>query len=281
MYLKLCLIVPLVFLFALNSDGHKRKRKKMLDKRIWEKIGEKTVDFGRDRDELRVDGSEHFAYVKIVATDAPIYLNNLVVSFETGNDQAVTIKDAIKVPGESKIFKVTVPIREIRKIYFVYSTLPNARDKKARLEIYGSKLKSKENNKAETVEKEKNAGPALVLSDKTGWQSIGTRVLDLRVGRDEVTVLGADRFATIKIKLVNGGINLVDADFQFESGDSQFLSLNKELVTGMETSPLQLNGGERSLKKMVLNYKPGVGNYANEAEIEIFGYKSNSDRSAR
>ena len=288
-HLKFILFIPLIAFLSYQSDAENGKKKNMKnpDKRVWKLIGEKTVDFVRDRDELKVDGDEHFEFVKIVATDAPIYLNNLVVTFETGNDQAVTIKDAIKIPGESKIFRVTVPIREIRKIYFVYSTIPNARDKKAHLEIYGSKLKLVKKKAIEAVAKEVketqevNTGPALVLSDKTGWQKIGSRMLDLKVGKDEVTVLGADRFAIIKFRLINGTVNLVDTEFQYESGDAQSNVLNRELVDGMESAPINLNGGERSLKKIVFNYKSGKGNYDNEAEVEIWGYKSNSDQTSK
>jgi hypothetical protein len=53
------------------------------------------------------------------------------------------------------------------------------------------------------------------------------------------------------------------------------------MVAGMESAPLNLNGGERSLKKIIFNYKSGIGNYQNEAEVEIWGYKNNSEQSSR
>jgi hypothetical protein len=280
MYLKSIIWLFVSILLSFISLGQNGKKVKNLKVKVWEKIGEKTVDFIRDRDEIKLTGTDHFEFIKIVATDAPIYLNNMVITFETGNDQAVIIKNAIKIPGESKMIRVLEPEREIRKIYFVYSTAPNARDKKAHLEVYGSKLKPQPKEPM-VVEKEANSGPALVLKDKTGWQNIGSRVLDLKVGRDEVTVLGADRFAIIKFRITNGAINMIDAEFQFESGDSQYILLNKEMVAGMETAPLNLIGGERSLKKIIFNYKSGIGNYQNEAEVEIWGYKSNSEQSSR
>jgi hypothetical protein len=281
MYSKSTLCLVISFLLTVASLAQNGKKLKKQEHKTWQKIGEKTVDFIRDRDEIKLKGMDHFEFIKIVATDSPIYLNNMVITFETGNDQVVNIKHAIKIPGECKMVKVFEPEREIRKIYFVYSTAPNARDKKAHLEVYGSKLKPQPKVPMMTVEKETNSGPALVLSDRTGWQNIGSRVLDLKVGRDEVTVLGADRFAIVKFRITNGAVNMIDAEFQFESGDSQYILLNKEMVAGMESAPLNLNGGERSLKKIIFNYKSGIGNYENEAEVEIWGYKSNSEQSSR
>jgi len=280
MYLKSTIWLFATILLSNISLAQNCKNGKMQEHKTWQKIGEKTVDFIRDRDDIRLKGMDHFEFIKIVATNAPIYLNNMVISFETGNDQTVNIKHAIKIPGECKMVRIFEPAREIRKIYFVYSTVPNARDKKAHLEVYGCKL-NPQPKEPMVVEKEANSGPALVLSDKTRWQNIGSRVLDLKIGRDEVTVLGADRFAIVKFRITNGAVNLIDVEFQFESGDAQYILLNKEMVAGMESAPLNLNGGERSLKKIIFNYKSGIGNYQNEAEVEIWGYKSNSEQSSR
>jgi len=279
MNIKSGLILTTSLLLSLTGFSQKGKKVNNAKPKTWEKIAEKTVDFIRDRDEIKVNGTHNYAFIKIVVTDAPIYLNNLVIGFETGNDQTVEIKQAIKSPGETKTFKVFEPVRKIKRIFLVYSTLPNAMDKRAHLEVYGSKLIQKDAIVVE--EPEANKGPALVIGDNPGWRSIGTRTLDLNVGRDEITVLGADRFSMIKFRLIEGGVKLLDAEFRFESVDSQFIQLDKEMVAGVESATLNLNGGERSLKKIIFTYQSGIGNYENEAQIEVWGYKSGVEQSSR
>jgi len=279
MYFKSGIILAASLLFGLTAHAQKGKKVNHTKPKTWEKIAEKTVDFIRDRDEIKVNGKHNYAYIKLVVTDAPIYLNNLVIGFETGNDQTIEIKQAIKSPGETKTIKVFEPVRKIKRIFLVYSTLPNAMDKRAHLEVYASKLIEK--GAVAVVEPEANKGPALVIGDKPGWRSIGTRTLDLNVGRDEITVFGADRFSMIKFRLIGGGVKLINAEFSFESGDSQFIQLDKEMVAGVESALLNLNGGERSLKKISFTYQSGIGNYENEAEMEIWGYKSDEQQSSR
>ena len=42
--------------------------------------------------------------------------------------------------------------------------------------------------------------PAVVLSDKAGWHKIGERTVDFKKDRDEVMVVGADRFLLFNLK---------------------------------------------------------------------------------
>ena len=42
--------------------------------------------------------------------------------------------------------------------------------------------------------------PAVMMNDKAGWHKIGEVTADLKAEKDELVVLGADRFRSIKIK---------------------------------------------------------------------------------
>ena len=63
--------------------------------------------------------------------------------------------------------------------------------------------------------------PAVMLNDKTGWHKIASKSVDLEKERDEISVIGADRFASIKVLVKSGEINLSDLEVYFDKGDKQ------------------------------------------------------------
>src|ERR1051325_4691171 len=73
------------------------------DKAGWHKIGETTVDFKKDRDELVVMGADRFASVKFKVTDAPIDLQDLEIYYEAGDKQDVMVRTPIQAGGESRV----------------------------------------------------------------------------------------------------------------------------------------------------------------------------------
>lgn len=111
----------------------------MSDKDGWHKLGETTVDFKTETDEISVIGADRFGYIKFKVTDAPIHLSSFDIFFESGEKQSVTIGKEIKSPGESRSVQIEGGERSIKKIIFVYKTLPNHKDKKAHVELWGMK----------------------------------------------------------------------------------------------------------------------------------------------
>jgi hypothetical protein len=109
------------------------------DKDGWHKIGETTVDFKTEQDEIAVLGADKFNAIKIKVTKAPIRLETFDIYFENGGKQSVSILMDIKDPGETREVKIDGGEREIKKVAFVYKTLPNVKDKKAQLELWGHK----------------------------------------------------------------------------------------------------------------------------------------------
>lgn len=109
------------------------------DKTGWHKIGETTVDFQKESDEILVMGADKFAKIQIKVTEAPIDLISLDIFYESGDNQSVKINTPVKAPGESRIIDLNGSERSLKKIVFVYKTLPNRKDVKAKVEIWGLK----------------------------------------------------------------------------------------------------------------------------------------------
>ena len=120
--------------------------------------------------------------------------------------------------------------------------------------------------------------PAVMTSDKSGWHKIAERTVDFVKDRDEVLVVGADRFASIRFKVTDAPIDLQDLEVHYESGDKQVIQVRTPILSGKESRVIDLNGGERSLKKIVFVYKTLPNRKDKNAHVEIWGLKTNTDK---
>lgn len=120
--------------------------------------------------------------------------------------------------------------------------------------------------------------PDVVLSDKTGWHKIGETTVDFTTETDKISVLVADRFQSVKIKVTKAPINLVSFVIYFESGDNQNVKIGKDIKSPGETKVVALNGGERSIKKVTFIYKTIPNSKDKKAHVELWGLKTNLDK---
>ncbi len=136
---KIMLVLLLAIIGASNHAVAQSTKIVISDKKGWHKIGETTVDFSRDRDEVMVVGADKFASLIFKVDDAPIDLIEIEVFYESGDSQHVKIGYPIKSPGQSKEIALNGGERSIKKISFLYKTISNAKDVKAHIEIWGLK----------------------------------------------------------------------------------------------------------------------------------------------
>ena len=118
---------------------------------------------------------------------------------------------------------------------------------------------------------------SVVVSDKTGWHKIGSRTIDFKNDKDEITVLGADKFSSIKFKINDAPVNLKNVEVYYETGDNQNIEVNSPIGPEMESKAYDLNGSERSLKKITFDYNTLPNIKDEKAEIEVWGLKTNAD----
>jgi hypothetical protein len=112
------------------------------EKTSWQKIGETTISFMAEKYEIEVLKAEKFGYIKFKVMVAPIVLMDLEVYFESGKKQYIDVNSLIKDPGESWVIKLNTGERNITKVVFVYKTLPNHKEEKALVQLWGFKQKS-------------------------------------------------------------------------------------------------------------------------------------------
>jgi len=120
--------------------------------------------------------------------------------------------------------------------------------------------------------------PAVVITDKDGWHKIGETVVDFKTDKDEIIVIGADRFAYVKIKVTDAPINLVSFDIYFEDGTHQTVAIGEQINSPGATREIQIDGGERSIKKVSFVYNTVSTAKIKKARVELWGLKTNPDK---
>jgi hypothetical protein len=122
--------------------------------------------------------------------------------------------------------------------------------------------------------------PAVVISDKDGWHKIAETKVDQKMEKDEVMVMGADKFATLIVKVTEAPVDLETVDIYFEDGSSQKANINKSFKSPGQSDYIKL-GGERSIKKIVFMYKTMANAADKKGHVEVWGMKTNPDKKAK
>jgi uncharacterized membrane protein YqhA len=119
--------------------------------------------------------------------------------------------------------------------------------------------------------------PGIVTSDKAGWHKIGETKADFKAENESISVMGADRFKSIKLKVTEAPISIKSVQVFYESGEVEDLEVAKDLNPGEETKVFDLkDGASKEIKKVVFTYNTvsGSTNAADvKAHVELYGLK--------
>lgn len=120
--------------------------------------------------------------------------------------------------------------------------------------------------------------PVIVISDKTGWHKIGETRVDYKTDKDEIMIMGADRFSTLVIKVTKAPVEIILIEIYFEDGTTQKAAIEQSFKSPGQTDVIQLAGGERELKKVVFLYKTITNPEDKNGHVEIWGMKKDPNK---
>ena len=115
--------------------------------------------------------------------------------------------------------------------------------------------------------------PELITSNKAGWHKIGDVTANFKLDKDGITVLGRDRFKSIKLIVKDAPLEIFSVEVYYESGESEFIKVDQKLEKGESTRAIDLKGRDRELKKVVFVYKTIPNSKDEKSEIELYGLK--------
>lgn len=105
----------------------------------WHKIASMVVDFKADRDEVAVLGKDHFKAIRLKVTDRALEMGKVIVVYENDQRQEADVRNLIKAGEQTRIIDLDGQNRAIKKIILHYTSIPNAKDDRANVEIWGLK----------------------------------------------------------------------------------------------------------------------------------------------
>jgi hypothetical protein len=107
------------------------------NKEGWHKIGEVTASFKMENESILIVGASQFKSIKLKVIDAPINIELLNVYYKSGDVEEIRVKSELKAGEETR--SMDVKQKDIKKVQFTYKTMPNSKNEKAHIELWGLK----------------------------------------------------------------------------------------------------------------------------------------------
>jgi hypothetical protein len=117
--------------------------------------------------------------------------------------------------------------------------------------------------------------PAVVGTNEPGWTHIGHLTASFKKQSESISVLGADEFTSLRIKISEAAIHIERMQVFYESGDMEDISLREHFANGAESRSITLKHPERDIKKVAFTYHSVENAEGDKADIDLYGLKTN------
>lgn len=117
--------------------------------------------------------------------------------------------------------------------------------------------------------------PAVVTSNEEGWQKIGETTASFKMQNESISILGADEFTAIKLKVKDAPLTIERLQVFYESGEMEEINIEKDVTPDAESDVITLKHPDRDIQKIAFTYKTSANNEGEKAEVEVFGLKTN------
>jgi hypothetical protein len=105
----------------------------------WHKIGDANVNFKTDKDQFIILGKDRFKAIQLKVDDSPVRVEDMQVFYEGGAKEDVSLRSDFKPGSESRVIDLKNGSSELKKVVFIYKTVPNETADKAHIELWGLK----------------------------------------------------------------------------------------------------------------------------------------------
>jgi len=137
--MKKMLLVTFSLMLIVNIL-HAQKPEVITNKKPgWHKIGDANVDFKSDKDKFIILGADRFKALQVKVTDAPVHMESMQIEYEGGQKEDVPLRENYKTGMKSRVINLKNNSAELKNVTFVYHTVPNSKNTKAHIELWGLK----------------------------------------------------------------------------------------------------------------------------------------------
>jgi len=219
----------------------------------WVLIGTQSVGFQVERDTVSGRGDGRFRAIRVCVAGAPVQFRDLDVRFANGQNQDVPVNRLVR-PGQcSGTLNLAGEARNIREVALVYNAVPTFRGR-ATVSVYGLQ--------------DASAGPGM----PGRWETLGTQLVGFRTERETISGRGDGQFRAIRLCVTRNAVHFRDLDVEFGNGERQDLPVQRRIGAGQCTPALDLRGGARMIRQVVMVYQ-AMPNFRGQAAVTLQGMR--------
>ena len=131
------LLPVVVLLMVLNSCGPSRRS--IAIEEGWDLIGERKVNFVKDKDVLDVHSSYKFTAIRFKVEGHDVRLNGLKIYYQNGDKLEPALDDVITADQYSREIELSLDGKFVNKIEFKYHTTGNVFKGRANVLVFGKR----------------------------------------------------------------------------------------------------------------------------------------------
>jgi hypothetical protein len=117
----------------------------------------------------------------------------------------------------------------------------------------------------------------LVVSDREGWQKIEESIVNFEKEREEITLVGSNSFAKLRLVVFDAAIDLQEMEIYYENGRKQDVSLRSPMKEDEKSRVIDVFGKESPITKIIFTYKTLPNQEKEKGMLQLWGYKTNVD----
>ena len=121
--------------FTLSACGSSRRTFGLEEG--WEILGERKVNFVKDKDVMEVTSRNMFTEIRFFVEDKDVRINDLKVQFDNGDKVEPALDDVIKAGESSRVIQLAADGRRISNIEFKYRSMGSVLDGRANVVVTG------------------------------------------------------------------------------------------------------------------------------------------------
>ncbi len=121
--------------FVLSACGSSRRTFGLEEG--WELLGERKVNFLRDKDVMAVSSRNLFTAIRFYVEDKDVRINDLRIEFENGDRVEPALDDVVAAGQQSRVIQLAAEGRRIKTIEFKYRSMGSVLEGRANVVVTG------------------------------------------------------------------------------------------------------------------------------------------------
>jgi len=231
--------------------------------RDWELLGTQTVDFGTDRDVVRVGREDgRFTALRFRARNQDVHFIDVKVTYGNGETEHLRVDRVVRAETDSGSIDLRGDARFIKDIEMTYRSRPDRRGGHAVVEVFGRHAR------------DGRGGPVADHDRGRGtWEMLGERAVEFKTDRDVIPVGRREgRFTKIRLKVLRHDIDLLSLRVVYANGQEDEYRIDRRVRNEEEGVTFDLRGERRSIDRVIVVARTRL-NLGGQAKIQIWGYQ--------